>query len=617
MREKRKQEIQFIIKGLKEINFIQPKLLLGLVIRSVFVAVSPFINIYMSARILNGIIEGETMSQLVYLALLTAFLNLVVTIISSLLNHGLSMAKAEFRQRYQMNKHKKMMEMSYSIIEDPNTHSLYQKVREAENMNNGGLIGLLEPVEEGVKCFFTLIFSLSLISSLFFMPTITDTPMLTFISAPWFSIVIFLFILGNIGMSMYAKGMMTKKEYGMMNEAIEFNRIYGYYIEKYLCDYHAGKDIRVYHQQSLIQSECLSLFGMVAVLVKRLIKNEVKYSIFITITTTMLTIMIYLYIGIKALFGMFSAGYIVQYIGSITQFSTGFSGVMTQLALLSANHEALTTYFTFMEMDNPMEEGSLAIEKSKDSEYVVEFRKVFFRYPNTDTDVLKDINLKFSTGNRLALVGENGSGKSTMIKLLCRLYDPTEGEILLNGKNIKEYEMKEYRRIFSVVFQDFQLFAFPLGENIAASVKVDEKVAKDCLLQAGFGDRLTTMEKGLDTPLYQDFEEDGVEISGGEAQKIALARALYREAPFIVLDEPTSALDPVAEYEIYAKFDEIVGEKTAIYISHRLSSCRFCQDILVFHQGELIQRGEHQSLLQEENGKYAELWSAQAQYYQD
>ncbi|MCL2814715.1 MAG: ABC transporter ATP-binding protein/permease, partial [Oscillospiraceae bacterium] len=185
------------------------------------------------------------------------------------------------------------------------------------------------------------------------------------------------------------------------------------------------------------------------------------------------------------------------------------------------------------------------------------------------------------------------------------------GIITLNGIDIRKYDYAEYMDIFSVVFQDFKLFSFTLGQNVAASVHVDGERAGECLSMAGLRD----MAKGLDTPLYKDFEEDGVEISGGEAQKIALARALYKDAPFIVLDEPTAALDPIAEYEVYSKFNEIVGDKTAVYISHRLSSCRFCDDIAVFDDGELIQRGSHDALLADAGGKYHQLWNAQAQYY--
>ena len=214
------------------------------------------------------------------------------------------------------------------------------------------------------------------------------------------------------------------------------------------------------------------------------------------------------------------------------------------------------------------------------------------------------------------MVGKNGSGKTTFIKLLCRLYDPTEGEILLNGINIKKYDYEEYKTIFSVVFQDFKLFSFSLGENVAASVAYEEEKVISCLEKAGFGERLKNLEKGVHTYLYRNFDEDGIEISGGEVQKAALARALYKDAPFIILDEPTAALDPVAEFEIYSRFNEIVGEKTAVYISHRLSSCRFCNDIAVFDEGRLVQRGSHEELVADKDGKYYELWQAQAQYYE-
>lgn len=225
------------------------------------------------------------------------------------------------------------------------------------------------------------------------------------------------------------------------------------------------------------------------------------------------------------------------------------------------------------------------------------------------------MNIKFRVGSRLAVVGMNGSGKTTFIKLLCRLYDPMEGEILLNGIDIRKYRYDEYMDIFSVVFQDFKLFALPLGQNVATGSTYDEKRVTDCLIKAGFGERLKTLEKGLDTYLYKQLDKDGVEMSGGEEQKIAIARALYKDAPFIVLDEPTAALDPVAEAEIYEKFNDIAGDKTAIYISHRLSSCKFCDEIAVFDGGRMIQFGTHEELLADEGGKYHELWYAQAQYY--
>ena len=257
------------------------------------------------------------------------------------------------------------------------------------------------------------------------------------------------------------------------------------------------------------------------------------------------------------------------------------------------------------------------MEKRDDDQYEIEFRNVSFKYPGTDIYALKDVSIKMKIGERLAIVGMNGSGKTTFIKLLCRLYDPDEGEILLNGIDIKKYNYEEYMRLFSIVFQDFKIFSFSLGQNVAASADYDEKYVEDVLDKVGFQKRLDNMPKGVQTPLYKDFDEGGVEISGGEAQKIALARALYRDAPIIILDEPTAALDPISEFEIYSKFNEIVGTKTAFYISHRLSSCRFCNEIAVFHKGRIVQKGSHEDLLKDVKGKYYELWNSQAQYYNE
>lgn len=275
----------------------------------------------------------------------------------------------------------------------------------------------------------------------------------------------------------------------------------------------------------------------------------------------------------------------------------------------------LQKLFEYLDIPNHMYQGSLTVEKRDDNEYYVEFKNVSFKYPDTDTYVLWHVNLKFKVGEKLAVVGMNGSGKSTFIKLMCRLYDPTEGEILLNGVNIQKYDYDEYRSIFSVVFQDFRLFSFSLGQNIAAGAAYDSKRVRECLKKVGFDERLESMPKDLETYLYKDFDADGVEISGGEAQKLALARALYKDTPFIILDEPTAALDPISEYEVYRRFNEIAGGKTAIYISHRLASCRFCDKIVVFHRGEVIQKGTHEELLADSKGKYYELWNAQAQYY--
>jgi len=324
---------------------------------------------------------------------------------------------------------------------------------------------------------------------------------------------------------------------------------------------------------------------------------------------------IYLFACLKAMGGAFGVGSVAQYVGAITQLSRSMADLLRILADTRINAAFLQREFEFLEIPNHMYQGSLTTEKRADRNYQVEFRDVSFRYPGSDSWALRHVSMRFQVGSRLAVVGENGSGKTTFIKLLCRLYDPTEGEILLNGIDIRKYNYDDYRNLFSVVFQDFQLLALPLGQNVAASAAVDRARAEECLRKAGFGERLKAMPQGLDTYLYKELDKGGVEISGGEAQKIAIARALYKDAPFMILDEPTAALDPIAEAEIYSKFNDIAGDKTTIYISHRLSSCKFCDEILVFHQGQIVQQGGHSALVDQLDGTYRALWLAQAQYY--
>lgn len=331
-------------------------------------------------------------------------------------------------------------------------------------------------------------------------------------------------------------------------------------------------------------------------------------------TSAIFTGCVYIFACLKAWGGAFGIGSVTQYVGAATALAGNVAMFLETVNFISANAPFMEDTFRLLDTPNAMYQGSLTTEKRSDRQYHVEFRDVSFRYPGTENWALRHVNMKFKVGSRLAIVGENGSGKTTFIKLLCRLYDPQEGQILLNGIDIRKYNYRDHMDIFSVVFQDFQLLPQSLGANVAGSGSYDRERVKKALMDAGFEERMSAMPQGLDTQLYKDFAENGVEVSGGEAQKIAIARALYKDAPFIILDEPTAALDPMAEAEIYGKFNDIVTDKTAIYISHRLSSCKFCDEIAVFDQGQVVQQGTHDGLVEAE-GKYRELWNAQAQYY--
>ncbi len=339
-----------------------------------------------------------------------------------------------------------------------------------------------------------------------------------------------------------------------------------------------------------------------------------KVTFFSGFVYRLFNLFVYLFVGLKALYGAFGVGSILKYTGMVLQMGDGVMKVFDSVRAFFQNFDYLKLYFDYLDMPNLTAEGTLPVTREMKENYEFEFRNVTFTYPGASVPSLSGVNCRFRKGEKIAMVGRNGSGKTTFIKLLCRLCDPQEGEILLNGVDIRRLNYEEYLEFFSTVFQDYQIFALELGETVASEYEYEEGNVVKALEDAGFGDRLKTLEDGLHTQLYKRFSEDGVELSGGESQKVAIARCLYKDAAFVVLDEPTAALDPVAEADIYQRMNEFTSSKGAIYISHRLSSCHFCDRIFVFQEGSIVETGTHEELL-EAQGLYRKLWDAQARYY--
>lgn len=312
-----------------------------------------------------------------------------------------------------------------------------------------------------------------------------------------------------------------------------------------------------------------------------------------------------------AIAGTITVGMVLRYAQAIFQACMSISASIRLAGEFRTDVGRIASTLEYLNLEAKKTKGDSFTEMTKG---VIEFRNVSFRYPGTKELVLDHVSLKIEPSEKIAVVGKNGSGKTTLVKLLCRLYEPEEGEILWNGKNIREYDLREWQKIFAIVFQDYSLLSLTLGQNVAASVQYEAERAKEVLQLAGFGERLNKLKKGLETVVYPEYEQDGVSFSGGEEQKIAIARAIYKGGQICILDEPTAALDPVSESRVYESFDEIVKGKTAVYISHRLSSCKFSDRIFVLDNGKIAESGTHEALLSQ-NGLYAQLWQAQAQYY--
>lgn len=605
------------LRGIRELHKISPKFFPVLTLYSIFSAVTPYITIFFSAQILKE------------LALLRRENVLWHWIIAGVLCTGsAAIAKAVLYRRHNTLLNDlygrkeflfihKMFSMDYSEIDKQENHDLRAQIWQNEQWAGWGLLRIPDVFETVLKSFTGILTGITLTIRLFSSPVPGTAGWLTVLNHPAFILILagLMIVISILAGKFSAKVTRCWSEHA--EEATLGNRLFGHFGFIGMAK-ERSVDIRMNNQQNLISAywSTNSSFGADGAIGREARGIMGIYSGLSVCIITLVTGFIYTFTCLKAWGRAFDVGSISQYVGAATAMAASVFELTGLLGIIDTNSGYLDITFKFLDIPNAMYQGNLTTEKRSDRQYEVEFRDVSFKYPGSDVWSLRHVTMKFNVGKRLAIVGENGSGKTTFIKLLCRLYDPQEGQILLNGIDIRKYRYDDYMNIFSVVFQDFRLISQPLGANVAGSNHYDKANVEKALTDAGFGERLKNMPEGLDTMLYKDFAQNGVDVSGGESQKIAIARALYKDAPFIILDEPTAALDPIAEAEIYSKFDEIAGNKTTIYISHRLSSCKFCDEIAVFHEGRIIQQGTHAALAADEKGKYYELWHAQAQYYE-
>ena len=602
---KLREHFKLFIRGFKLLFDLSSKYAWNMIASAVLEAITPYIPIYFSAKIVDGLFMGAEIKALVFYVSMTIGISFLLSILTSYINSQKVYLGGELYRSEGWLYTKKAMEMAYESMEDRETKLLLERVKK-ESQTGYNLWYLESTIRKLILNVSRVVASTSMTLSFFLLPSISLYGKLGVI----------LGIAIVITYSLFATKKIAKLDSNFMDRCVDAN-IYSGKLSELLDDYGYGMDLRLYDMGDRVSRASADNDYYFYNESAKTNRKKLRFQMPGTAIVEILRFGLYCVLMAASLAGELSVGLIAQYITCCFLLLKAVEALVAAMQLLFANNVYMARYFSYFDIPNNMYQGSLTVEKRDDNEYYVEFRDVSFKYPNTETYALRHVNLKFKVGEKLAIVGENGSGKTTMIKLMCRLYDPTEGEILLNGVNIKKYDYNEYMAAFSVVFQDFKLLAMTLGQNVAAAKEYDEEKARECLVKAGFGDRLKTLPDGCETYLYQHYSKDGIEISGGEAQKIALARALYKDAPFIILDEPTSALDPISEYEVYSKFNQISGDKTAIYISHRLASCRFCDKIAVFSNGGIVQSGSHEELILDTSGKYYALWNAQAQYYTD
>ena len=604
------------LRAIRELHRVTPQHFPVLTLYCLFGAITPYVTVFFSARVLTELATLRRAEILWRWVLAGVLCTGFAAVAKAALHRRCNTLLNDLYGRKEMLFVHKIFRLDYSELDKQENHDLREQIKQNEQWSGWGLMRVHEIYSGAVTGILGLLSGTVLTVSLFTAPVPSSAGWLVVLNNPIFVLVLAagILVISILAGRLSARAMQC---WGDFSEEATFGNRWFAHFGFLGRDKRRAIDIRMNDQQRLVRAYWSggSVFGVHGVFAKAARGKMGVYASLGVCITTLTTGMIYLFTCLKALGGAFDVGSCTQYIGAATAMVANVFALTDMIGTLKANTPYLEKTFAFLDIPNSMYQGSLTTEKRSDRRYEVEFKDVSFRYPGSDIWALRHVNMKFKVGKRLAIVGENGSGKTTFIKLLCRLYDPQEGQILLNGIDIRKYRYDDYMGIFSVVFQDFQLICQPLGNNVAGSMEYDRDRAKKALIDAGFADRLAAMEKGLDTMLYKNLSEDGVEVSGGEAQKIAIARALYKDAPFIILDEPTAALDPIAEAEIYSKFDEIAGDKTAVYISHRLSSCKFCDEIAVFHEGAVVQQGSHAELLADRGGKYYALWNAQAQYY--
>lgn len=597
-----------LTRGYGIINRLTPTYIPLTIVSSLIKAVQPFLVLFLSAQIINELAGDRDTRRITLYAALAVGLAFISSAINAAVTRRITTLNNTLWPRFYFFLGDRYMQLNYDQVEDTMNNERLADIEAKSNGNGLGLLRLHYSLPELLQPLFELTASIILVVGMF---TSNSTYKQTFITSPLATGLLILLILLILPFT-YA---LKKREEWVQKKVFDENpkaNTYVNFFNEYMQSKNAAKDIRLYKQAPAIEDHYNQSVG--AEFWYRIFNLIGRNNALAAAVNAVLGGCVYLFIGLRALYGMYPLGSVVQYIGAVTGAVGALAKLVSVLGNFITNNPYLSLILDYLDLPDHMRDSDRRRPIPQEG-LEFEFRDVSFKYPGSDNYAINHLSMKINIGERLAVVGLNGSGKTTMIKLLCRLYEPTEGVITLNGIDIREYDYSAYMGVFSVVFQDFKLYSLSLGHNVAATESYDETLAAEALILAGLGEKVKNMPNGLHTYLHKDFSDDGVEISGGEAQKVALARALYKNAPFVILDEPTAALDPIAEFEIYSRFNELIGDKTAIFVSHRLSSCRFCHDIAVFHEGRLIQRGTHDELIADRGGKYAELWNAQAQYY--
>lgn len=564
-------------------------------------ATAPFVIIIIPKFIIDEITTLQRLDAVVKLAGLMVIVHLLVKNLQIYARNFVSLNSRYMMVPLSIIFNKKNMEMDFEYTEDPEILDEKQKavsmlINPGTEDNAGSIEGYILAINESIIGILQLVLSFLLISTF----------------NTYFVLFLFFISLINTIIGMHLKRMNYELEFS----TAPLQRKWDYLME-IACNFAYGKIVRIFNLGSWIyqkgEDNCDERFKIR----RKMIKNTKKYNILMEIVNVLRLLITYGYLVLKVINDNMSIGSFTMYLNAVSQFTAAFEKISTNTVEIRKNDIGISNYRNFITKEGLKQKTALeGVTIKKGIDHTIEFIDVSFRYPRQEKYTLKNISLKIKSGEKLSIVGENGAGKTTFVKLLLRLYDVTDGKILLDGIDICHYSYTEYLKMFSTIFQDFKIYAFTIYENIAlfqTNSTAEERLDK-ILELGGLLEKTRYLKYGGSTYMSREFEEEGVMLSGGEQQKLALCRALFKDAPIVILDEPTASLSPLAEHEIYSKFYQMVKEKTAVFISHRLSSSAFCDKIALFSNGQIVEYGTHQELM-DLNGSYAQMYRLQSKYY--
>lgn len=580
------QYVKDFIYIIKYIFHLKPGILIIYPIKIIINSIKPIILLIFPKLILDEIASGCDFNRIIILAVMmvvvTFFMNSIYNVLQNIWSHYYNILSALIGYEH-LNSN---LNCKFKYIEDSKYLNLQQRVRDS-----------IMPTDY-----------------LYFISSVIEN----IIQIITYSYIIFVFdfklFIGIIIYSTisYIIGTRVNKEEYQFGEAVSpISRVINYFYNLASNPVY-GKDVRVNGLSGLIKGRIEEAVNRKVSVSKKYYNKKFRFDILLLICSFIWEGCLYYVVVISALTGTITIGSFTLYLGVLSNFVGQVSGLLKELDKFNYWSKLIENLYQYKTLSQEKDIGNLTTSGLERVD--IEFKNVWFKYPNKDDYILKDINIKINAGEKLAIVGMNGAGKSTFIKLLCRLYEPTKGEILVNGENISSYDSAEYSNLLTVVLQDFKLFAFSVSDNIVLQKDYNQDKFNSALEKANIKDRLQKLKDKEKTYISKEFDDNGVDFSGGERQKIAIARAIYRNSKIFILDEPNSAMDPISESKFYENFRNITEQKTTIYISHRLASAKFCDNIAVFNDGQITEYGSHESLI-ELKGLYSDLFNKQASGY--